>query len=97
MDTGSDCDLIDKKVIEELNMDTTEQTIEMHVVENVTTKRRQIASFPIESVRGDFSSEMDVIVGEIHPAPGSSPPGCAHGIILILRTSSLTVSTPNWA
>ena len=57
-------------------MDTTEQTIEMHVVENVTTKRRQIASFPIESVRGDFSSEMDnVIVGEIHPAPGELAPG----------------------
>ena len=57
-------------------METTEQTIEMHVVENISTKRRQIASFSIESVREDFSSEMDnVIVGEIHPAPGELAPG----------------------
>ena len=76
MDTGSDCDLIDKKVIEALKIDTTEQVIEMHVVENVSTKRRQIASFPIESTKEEFSSEMtNVIVGEIHPAPGELAPG----------------------
>ena len=57
-------------------MDTSEHTIEMHTVENITTKRRQIASFPIESVKENFSSEMNnVIVGEIHPAPGELAPG----------------------
>ena len=92
LDTGSDCDLIDKNVIEDLDMDTSEHIIEMHTVENITTKRRQIASFPIESVKENFSSEMNnVIVGEIHPAPG-----CVHGITLILRTSYSIVSTPNW-
>ena len=76
LDTGSDCDLIDKNVIEALDMDTSEHIIEMHTVENITTKRRQIASFPIESVKENFSSEMNnVIVGEIHPAPGELAPG----------------------
>ena len=76
LDTGSDCDMIDEKIINNLSIGTTDQIIEMHVVENVTTKKRPIASFSIESTDNSFGSTMEnVIVGQIHAAPGEVAPG----------------------
>ena len=76
LDTGSDCDMIDQTIIEELDIETADQYIEMHVVECVTTKKRPIASFSLKSTDNEFESKMEnVIVGKIHPAPGEVAPG----------------------
>ena len=75
-DTGSDCDMIDENVVKDLGIQTTAQLIEMHVVENTTVKKRPIASFSVQSTKGDFESIMEnVIVGKIHSAPGEVAPG----------------------
>ena len=76
LDTGSDCDMIDENIVKDLDIQTTDQIIEMHVVENITTKKRSIASFSLQSTKNAFESTMEnVIVGKIHPAPGEVAPG----------------------
>ena len=85
LDTGSDCDMIDVNIVK--NMDT----IEMHVVENITTKKRPITSFSLQSTKNAFESTMEnVIIGKIHSAAGGS------GITPISKTSVSTNSTPDW-
>ena len=68
--------MIDEKIIDDLRIETTDQIIEMHVVENISTKKRPIASFSISSTDGTFQSKMEnAIVGKIHSAPGEVAPG----------------------